>query len=144
MTLWSTPAPSTIFAVAVSPPPPPPPAASVNCVMAAPLLFFSVTVCLPSSSSVTSLSKRVPASISLSLLETARFCTGFVLSASRVSSTSVSFTVRLMLPCVSGTAFCPFSVTLFTVPPPPKSSQLLSLSQVTRFVPTNCFVRYRP
>ena len=142
MTLWSTPAPSTILAEDVSPPPPPP-AASVNWVMATPLLFFSVTVCFPSSS-VTSLSKRVPASISPILPVMARFCTGFVLPASSVSSTSVSLTVRLMLPWLSGVAFCPFSVTLFTVPPPPKSSQLLSLSQVARLVPANCLVWYFP
>ena len=141
---WFTLAPSTIFVAWVSPPPPPPPAARVNWVMAAPLLFFSVTVCVPSSPSSTSLSNRVALSISLNLPATARFSTGFVLWASRLASTVTSSTVRSMLPWASGVFFWPFSVTLFTVPPPPKSSQLLSLSQLVRLVPTNCFVCHLP
>ena len=101
---WLTLAPSTIFAVEVSPPPPLPlPAGMSTLAISAPLRFFRLRVTVVSSSlRSASMENTVPASTSLNLPATTLFCTGFVLVGSRLESTSTSFTVREMLPWASG------------------------------------------
>ena len=143
---WSTEAPNTIFVVAVSPPPPPPlPAGRSTETTSAPLLFFSVRRTELSSSLRSAVApKMVFASISFSLAVTAEFCTGLVLEASRLSSTSVSLKIIFTFPVLSGFCLSPLTVTLFTVPAPPKSSQLATCPQLERLVPANCFVSHLP
>ena len=114
-------------------------------VTSTPLLFFRLTWTVVSSSlSSAELSKMVFASTSPSFAATARFSTGFVLSAFRLSSTSSLSMVRLTLPSASGICFSPFTVRLFIVPAPPKSSQLAACSQLSTLVPVNCFVSHLP
>lgn len=114
-------------------------------ITSAPLLFVSVRRTLVSSSLSSALPpKMVFASSSLSFAATARFSTGFVLAASRLSSTSTCSIVRLTLPSPSGVFFSPFTVRLFSVPAPPKSSQLAAVSQLSTLVPVNCFVSHLP
>ena len=86
----------------------------------------------------------VLASSSDSFAATAAFCTGLVLSAFRLPSTSTFSMVRLTLPSASGFCFSPFTVRLFTVPAPPKSSHAPVLSHAVRLVPVNCFVSHLP
>ena len=145
MVVLSTPAVSTIFVALLSPPPPPPPAGMSAEAISAPLLFVRArrTVFASSLNSAV-IPKTVPASTSLSLVATALFWTGLELSASRLSSTSILSIVRLTLPSASAVCFLPFTVRLFIVPAPPKSSQLASCVQLSIFVPMNCFVRHFP
>ena len=145
MMLLSTAAVSTILVVEVSPPPPPVPAGMSAEAISAPLLFVSARrTLLPSSLSSAFMPNTVLASISCSFAATAAFCTGFVEFAFRLSSTSVSLMVMLTLPVLSGSCFAPFTVTLFTVPSPPKSSQLAACSQLSMLVPLNCLVSHLP
>ena len=145
MMVLLTAASSTIFVVEASPPPPPLPAGMSADAISAPLLLVSARrTLLPSSLSSAFMPKTVLASISISFDATAAFCTGFVELTFRLSSTSVSLMVMATLPSKPGSSFLPFSVTLFTVPSPPKSSQLAACSQLSMFVPLNCLVSHLP
>ncbi len=124
---------STILVPADSPPPPPP-AGMLNSVMTE-LLLLSCTVTVPSSFSMTSLLKRVPDSSSDSLAVTTPFCTGLVLEALRLSSTSTSSMVMPTLPSASGVFFSPLTVMLLTVFFEPYSSHAPGLVNVDRLVP---------
>ena len=86
----------------------------------------------------------VCASSSFIFVATTRFSTGLVLSSFRLSSTSVSLTSMFTLPSSSGVSAVPFTVTLFTVPAPPKSSQLTGSSQLSVVEPVNCLVSHFP
>ena len=70
------------------------------------LLFFSVRRTELSSSLRSAVApKMVFASISFSLAVTAEFCTGLVLEASRLSSTSVSLKIIFTFPVLSDSVF---------------------------------------
>ena len=108
-------------------------------------MLVSVTRTVLSSSLSSALPPNmVLASTSASLAATAAFCTGLVEFVFRLSSTSVSLMVRFTLPALSSVCFFPFTEMLFTLPAPPKSSQLATCSQLSRLVPMNCLVSHLP
>ena len=123
----STEAFSTILVVLASPPPPPLPAGMSTAAISAPLLFLSARRTVLSSSLTSALiSNTVAASTSLNLAVTVLFCTGLVLLASRVSSTSCSSITIFTLPSASGVMVCPFTL-ICLIFPPPYSSQLATV-----------------
>ena len=145
MIALSTAAFKAILVATVSPEPPPEPAGISTAVISAPLLFWKDRRTDVSSSLTSAFTlNSVEASTSLKRAVTTLFSTGLVESADKVSSTSRISTFTFTLPAASGVCFSPFTVTLFTVPLPPNSSQLASWSQASRAVPVNWYVSHLP
>ncbi len=89
--------------------------------------MFSVFL---SSPSMTSTPPMAASPISFIFAVTAAFCTGLVLSASRLSSTAIWSIFSATLPSTSGVISVPFSVIDFIVPPP-YSSQLAGVRKLS-------------